>query len=110
MDYLKINDLVDAYTNEIKDKAIFKELLNLKETIVIKYQKEITLYEEAKIKLEEALKYGNYHPNLASYKENYQLRKIDLYSKEEVKKYFSLYRKLENLINSDFKEIKQILK
>lgn len=110
MDYLKINDLVDEYTNKIKDEAIFKELLNLKETITKKYQNEITLYEEAKTKLEEALKYGNYHPNLARYKENYQSRKITLYSKEEVKKYFSLYRELGNLINSDFKEIKQILK
>ena len=38
MDYLKINDLVDEYTNKIKDEAIFKELLNLKETITYKYQ------------------------------------------------------------------------
>lgn len=101
---MELDLLVDEYFNELINDDSFKELLELKKIINDKYQKLIvsfktneSIYNEAKEK--------NYLTN--EIRDNFKNSKINLYSKEEVKRYFELERIINLKLKNDFNEIKE---
>ena len=101
---MELDLLVDEYLNELTNDDDFKELLELKKIINDKYQKLIisfktneSIYNEAKEK--------NYLTS--EIKNNFLNSKVNLYSKEEVKRYFELERVINSKLKEDFNEIKE---
>ena len=101
---MELDLLVDEYFNELINDECFKELLELKKIINDKYQKLIisfktneSIYNEAKEK--------NYLTD--EIRNNFKNSKINLYSKEEVKRYFELERIINLKLKNDFNEIKE---
>ena len=53
--------------------------------------------------------YGKYYPNLEELRRDFSNKKKELYSKEEVREYFDLERKINESINNDINELKEIV-
>ena len=100
-----MNELIDEYVNEIKNTDNFKRLLELKEIIDNKYKSEILAFKTAEEKYLEASKYPNYY-DMNAIKNNLIETKKNLYSKSEVKEYFTLENSIQNKLNEDFDKIK----
>ncbi len=107
MDYLKLNEEIDKYIIELKNTADFKKLIDTYRIIQTKYKDLITKFNQKKKELETALEYGKYYPNMKGIKKEYQELKADLYSKKEIKEYFSLLHSIEDISNETLKEIKK---
>lgn len=101
---MDINDLIDDYVNEIKNSEEFKELIGLRDIIDSKYKDLIIKFKTCESLYLEA-KERNYLDN--SIIKNFSEAKRNLYSKDEVKKYFELESKLNLKLNNDFNEIKE---
>ena len=101
---MDINDLIDDYVNEIKDSVEFRELIRLKNIIDSKYKDLIIKFKTCESLYLEA-KERNYLDD--SIKNNFIEAKRNLYSQDEVRKYFDLENKLNEKLNNDFNEIKQ---
>ncbi len=100
-----MNELIDEYIDEIKNTDYFKRLLELKEIIDSSYKSEILAFKTAEERYLEASKYPNQY-DMDSIKINLINAKKNLYSKSEVKEYFDLENKLQNILNDDFNRIK----
>ena len=101
--------IVDDYVNEITDNDDFKKLIELKKIIDSKYKNEIISFKTAESKYLEASNYGKYYPNLEELRRDFSNKKKELYSKEEVREYFDLERKINESINNDINELKEIV-
>ena len=100
-----MEEAVNNYINEILELPDFKRLVELKKIIDEKYAKEIVAFKTNEEKYNEAMKYpSNY--NVDSIRDSFIKAKANLYSKEEVKEYFTLENKIQGLLNSDFNRIK----
>ncbi len=97
----KTYDLVD----EIKVSETFTELLKLNEIIETKYEALLKEYHKRFKVFEDAFNIGPYYPNYKEILKSYQEIKMELYLKEEVKKYFSLEEKLNNYLENLMEEI-----
>ena len=91
---MDINDLIDDYVNEIKDSVEFRELIRLKNIIDSKYKDLIIKFKTCESLYLEA-KERNYLDD--SIKNNFIEAKRNLYSQDEVRKYFDL-ENISNLI------------
>ncbi len=99
-------DLALEYFNELKELDDFKKLINLKKLIDMKYQKEIISFKTAESFYLES-KDNKYYPNRDDIKKRFIEAKRCLYSKEEVKRYFDLQNKLDEILKNDFNEIRE---
>ena len=98
---------VDKYLDNIFNDEKFIKLKELKELIDSKYKKEILKFKLSEAKYLEAKEYEMYYPNFEEIKNNFIEAKKDLYSKEEVKLYFSLERKIQEMLDNDLNELKE---
>lgn len=99
-------ELAENYINQLEENEDFKVFLQLKKEIdnkysilIIKFKNKEALYLEAKEK--------PYAYNLERAQNEFIEVKKELYSKEEIIKYFNLERKIQSLINEDINEIKE---
>ena len=101
-----MEDLVSLYIDELKEKEDFKRLLELKRIIDKKYSNLIiALKTKESIYLDSLYKPSHYDE--VKVKKEFIEAKTNLYSKEEVKEYFSLERKINNLLDNDLNDIKE---
>jgi len=100
-----MNELIDEYIDEVKNTDYFKRLLELKEIIDNNYKKEILAFKTADERYLEASKYPNQY-DMDSIKNNLIIAKKNLYSKSEVREYFEIENKIQDILISDFNRIK----
>ncbi len=103
-----MEELAIKYVDEIKNIPDFKRLLELKEMIDNNYKKEILAFKTANESYLEASKYPNNY-NMELIRNNLIEAKRNLYSKKEVKEYFELENKIQNILDNDFNDIKNSL-
>lgn len=101
-----MEDLVNAYVDELKDKEEFKRLLALKKYIDNNYSSLIVKLKNKEAKYLEAKQYPNQY-DVDKAQREFSEAKAELYSKEEVKEYFKLERFLNELLNDDINELKE---
>ncbi len=106
MDCLLLNQEIENYINDLKNTKEYKELKKLYDLILDKYKDLVLAFTSAKRELEKGLEYGDYYPGLKDLKLKYQEAKSNLYSKPELKEYFSLISEVEKLANGTIDEIK----
>ena len=104
-----MENIVDDYVNEITNSDDFKKLIELKRMIDSKYKSEIISFKTAESKYLEASQYGKYYPNLEELRRDFSNKKMELYSKEEVKTYLELERKINESINFDINGLKDMI-
>ena len=104
-----MENIIDDYIEEITNKDGFKRLIELKKIIDLKYEKEIIAFKTAESKYLEASQYGKYYPGLEKLRLDFSNKKKDLYSKLEVKEYLELERSINENINGDINELKDML-
>lgn len=102
MDALKREEIINKYLNDLDNNLLFKKVIELNKLIKEKYFYLLSEYELSKSNLEKANKY---YSNYNDLKNKYQKAKTNLFSKEEVKEYFKIRNKLEDLINNDLKSV-----
>lgn len=102
MDALTWQQEIDKYIDTIKDNKVYQDLIKTYKLIKDKYY---YLLSEFIIAKDNFTKANKYYPNYEVLKTKYQEAKIKLYEKEEVKEYFFLQHELEDLINTDIKEL-----
>lgn len=101
-----MQDLAENYIKELKENPDFIRLIDLKKQIDEKYASLIVSLKNKEAKYLEAKKYPMYYSNFNEIQNDFVLAKKNLYSKEEVKEYFSLERKIQQIIDEDFNEVK----
>lgn len=99
----KTYDLVD----EIKSSEIYKRLIELHKIInkdedIIKL---IEHFKKQKVKLEEASKYGKYHPDLKQIQLNLKEAKENLYNNDIIKEYKQCEKEIQKILNNISKEL-----
>ena len=109
MNGVNMENIVDDYVNDIITKEEFKRLLELKKLIDIKYRNEIISFKTLESKYLDASKYGAYYPNLEDLRREFSAKKKELYSKVEVKEYLELERFINESINNDINELKEVV-
>ena len=100
MDYTELMEQTYNLISEIKQDKDYLRYKELKKIIENKYKVETANFRIANDNFSEAKKYGKYHPDLLKYQHELMDCKKELYSKEEVKEYFTLERRL----NKELKE------
>lgn len=103
-----MDDLIDKYVLDFSSSDEFKELKYLKIIIDEKYKKEILLFKTNDDKYKEALKYPDYY-DISKIRNELSKAKANLYSKEEVKRYLELEKKLQDNLDKDFMDIKKTI-
>lgn len=93
-------DKLDEFINEFINNEEFKRLKELKKIIDLELKDEIKDFNIASYKLEEASKYGKYHPDLERLRKDLSLKKEALYSNPLVKEYLKLERLIQNELDS----------
>lgn len=101
-----MEDLALNYLIELENKEEFIELLNLKKEIEKKYGNLIISMKTKEAIYLEALDKKE-HYDLEKVKKEFIEAKTNLYSKEEVKRYFLLENRINQILNNDFNEIKK---
>lgn len=101
-----MENLVNDYINNLSDKPEFKRLIELKKYIDSNYARLIVKLKNKEAKYLEAKEYPNQYDLIKCQKE-FSEAKSELYSKEEVKEYFKLERKLNELLNDDINDLKE---
>lgn len=109
MDELKIYDLAEEYADNLIDSDDFKLLKELSLKIEKELAKEIMRFKTSEAKYLEALEYGKYHPNLVAYQKEFVVAKTILYSNDLVKQYKELEQKIQNKLNSDLNDLKNMI-
>lgn len=107
MEQTKILDDTYNLVRDIKNSEEFMELVKLKEEIDIKYKDTLSEYDLAKERYNEALKYGEYHPDLKKYQKELSDIKKELYSKKEVIRYIELEKNIQKMLDTITNEIKK---
>lgn len=94
-------DLTYEACDAFKKQAKYQRLLVLQD--IIKTNNEISGmivdFQKVKQKYEEAKTYGKYHPDLARYQKEYQMKKIAMMSNDVIKEYKELERSLQKLLD-----------
>lgn len=102
---IPLEELVDKYIDELSNDKDFIRLLELKKIIDDKYKKEILIFKTCEEKYIDSEKYQQYI-DISGVRKELSVAKANLYSKEEVKEYFDIERKIQNKINEDIDKIK----
>lgn len=102
-----IYKLTEDYAQEIIDSDDFQRLLELKELIKKNLSHKIVAFKTAEAKYVEAKNYGNYHPDLKKYQEEFIIAKTNLYSENLVKEYKELETKIQERLDHDLNDLKK---
>lgn len=95
--------IMQAYNilDEIKKDPIYQEIKRLDHLMLELYAQEIQRFQEAKTHYDHIMQEGGtYHPDFKVAVQAFQQAKLDLYSKEEVKKYFELEKVFQEDLNT----------
>lgn len=99
-------ELIDDYFNNLIELPEFKRLLELKNIIRKKYSLLIVGFKTNEANYNDAKRYKDYMNGFNELKNKLIDSKRKLYEKEEVKEYFELEKKIQNIINNDLDELK----
>ena len=99
-------DLALDYFNELKETEDFKRIIELKKKIDEKYKEEIYNFKRMEELYNES-KDNKYYPDKDNIKKKFIEAKAILYSKEEVKEYFIIQNRLDDILKKDFDEIRK---
>ena len=102
----KIYDLAEEYANSIIESEEFKRFIETKELIRKTLSGKIVAFKTKEAKYIEAKSYGNYHPDLKRYQEEFQKAKANLYNEPLMLEYKELEHKLQSKIDSDLNDLK----
>lgn len=102
-----IYELTEDYAQEIIDSEDFQRLLEVKELIKKTLSQKIIAFKTAEAKYVEAKNYGNYHPDLKKYQEEFIAAKTSLYSESLVKEYKELETKVQQRLDCDLNDLKK---
>lgn len=94
--------ILQAYNvlDEIKENPIYQEIKKLNQEMLDLYPKEIDAFQTAKTTYEDVMQTGgSYHPDFKQTVQKFSQAKLELYSKEEVKRYFKLEKQFQDEIN-----------
>ncbi|MBR4497027.1 MAG: hypothetical protein IKP12_07855 [Acholeplasmatales bacterium] len=100
-------ELIDNYFNNLIELPEFKRLLELKDIIRKKYALLIVGFKTNEANYEDAKRYKNHMDDFDLLREKLVESKRKLYEKEEVKEYFELEKKIQNIINTDLDYLKE---
>lgn len=104
--------IMQAYNilDEIKEDPIYQEIKRLDHLMLERYAKEIKLFQEAKAHYDLIMSEGGtYHPDFKEAVKAFQQAKLDLYGKEEVKKYFELEKVFQDELNTYLNELSSVV-
>ena len=105
----KLYDLAEEYANSIIESDDFKRFLELKEEIKKTLGGKIIAFKTKEAKYVEAKSYGNYHPDLKKYQEEFQKAKANLYNEPLMIEYKELELKIQGIINNDLNDLKSTI-
>lgn len=100
-------ELIDNYFNNLIELPEFKRLLELKDIIRKKYALLIVGFKTNEANYEDAKRYKDHMDDFDLLREKLVESKRKLYEKEEVKEYFELEKKIQNIINADLDCLKE---
>ena len=100
-------ELIDNYFNNLIELPEFKRLLELKDIIRKKYALLIVGFKTNEANYEDAKRYKDHMDDFDLLREKLVESKRKLYEKEEVKEYFELEKKIQNIINADLDYLKE---
>ena len=103
-----MEELIDNYFDKLLEIDEFQELLELKGIIMDKYKSLIIAF-RTKESIYLDMKRFEKSPEFKKVKDDFILAKKNLYSKEEVKRYFYLENKIQEIIDLDINEIKKVI-
>ena len=90
MRYFELCEKSEKFANDIMESNDFKELLLLKDRISKEIPELLEEFNKAKIKYDEVMEYGVYHPDYRDSKIRLVKAKEVLYTNELVKSHFHL--------------------
>ena len=105
----KIYDLAEEYANSIIESDDFKRYLELKEEIRKTLGMKIVAFKTKEAKYVEAKSYGNYHPDLKKYQEEFHIAKTNLYSHPLMVEYKELEHKIQAKLDEDLNDLKSTI-
>lgn len=105
----KLYDLAEKYADSIIESEDFKRYTALKEEIKRTLSGKIIAFKTKEAKYVEAKSYGNYHPDLKKYQEEFQKAKANLYNEPLMIEYKELELKIQAIINNDLNELKSTI-
>ena len=103
-----MEELIDKYFDELIKIDEFQELLKLKEIIMDKY-KNLIIGFRTKESIYLDMKRFEGTEEFDKVKKDFILAKKSLYEKEEIKRYFYLENKIQEIIDNDINEIKSVI-
>ena len=109
MEYMDIMFKAYDVADEIKKTPTYLSLIALKKRIECEKSTLLKEFKEAKEKYDEALKYGNYHPDLKKYQANLMAIKTKLFNDDLVFEYKNLERQLQQQLNNITNQIKKVV-
>jgi cell fate (sporulation/competence/biofilm development) regulator YlbF (YheA/YmcA/DUF963 family) len=105
MRYFELCEKSEKFANDIMESNDFKELLLLKDRISKEIPELLEEFNKAKIKYDEVMEYGVYHPDYKASKLRLVKAKEVLYTNELVKRYKELERSIQEKLDLASKEI-----
>ncbi len=103
-----MEELIDKYFDELIKIDEFQELLKLKDIIMDKY-KNLIIGFRTKESIYLDMKRFEGTEEFNKVKKDFMLAKKSLYEKEEIKRYFYLENKIQEIIDNDINEIKSVI-
>src|SRR5690554_7087606 len=98
-------NLVDNYIDNIKNTKLYLDYVNISNSNKVKYKKDLEELTELKIKFDDVIKVGKFHPDFKEVTKKYQEHRIKYYSKEDIVLEKELSNKLLKELNNFIKEI-----
>lgn len=99
--------LVENYVERITSTNEYKKLIELKKIINQKYKMQIIAFKNKEALYLEAKKNKEYYNDFELIKKSFIDAKKNLYSKEEVKEYFTYERLIQNMLDEDMNDLKR---
>lgn len=99
--------LVENYVERITSTNEYKKLIELKKIINQKYKMQIIAFKNKEALYLEAKKNIEYYNDFELIKKSFIDAKKNLYSKEEVKEYFTYERLIQNMLDEDMNDLKR---
>lgn len=105
----KIYDIAEEYANSIIKSDDFKRYLELKDEIRKTLSGKIIAFKTKEAKYVEAKSYGNYHPDLKRYQEEFQKAKANLYNEPLMIEYKKIEHKIQTKLDKDLNDLKSTI-
>jgi|SRR5690554_5225177 len=102
---IELNFLIDDYIDEIKQTKLYQDYYEKTKLIETKYSKDKKALIEIKIKFDEVMKVGKFHPDFQEVAKEYQRVRTEYYQNEDIVLQRELEKKLQNYINNFVKTI-----